>query len=171
MSTKKRYSLSVLVATMAELVNGAEKTYVDISVYAIQTAMPTQFTHLNHTMCGLSKTGSFSDSTSSFILFSFHDPEDTEVLRLPVYNAVCNLIGTTNGKKSMCICIPTIKDPVSSSLSRRADMILFVEGVVAGLRDAMKDCTAVVKTNRHSICFVVPEEMKESLTLALEKIE
>ncbi len=172
MSKKNHYNLSVVVATMAELVHGTEPIHVDVSVYAIQTVGPlVQFTDINNTLCGASKTGNLSDSTSSFILFSYYDPEENDSLRLPVYKSVCSLIGTANGKRSMCICIPAIKDPFSPRLYKIADMAFFVEGVVAGLRDAMKDCTAVIKTNQQVIYFVVPEEMKQPLMSALEKLE
>ncbi|HRH25212.1 MAG TPA: hypothetical protein PLQ20_02650, partial [Candidatus Paceibacterota bacterium] len=111
------------------------------------------------------------DSNSSFILFGFDGSGKTDALRLPVYNAVCNLIGTTNGNRSMCINIPIVKYQFSSPPSMSADMKLFVNCIVAGLRDAMKDCAAVVKSNAQTIYFAVPESMKEALTVALEKIE
>lgn len=172
MSTKRNYNLSIVVATINELVKGEQKTHVDLSVYAIQIVQPrTQFTDLNHTVFGRSSTGNFSDSASSFILFGVDKSEEGDALRSLVYQSVCSLIGTTNGRRSMCVCIPNIKDLYTEYPGENADMTSFVEGIIAGLQDAMKDCTAVVKSNQHTIYFAVPDSMKEALAAALEKVE
>lgn len=172
MSTKKRYNLTVNVNTLQELTQGQEKTHVDVSVYAIQTARTqTQFTDFNNTAYGYSSTDNLSDSGSAFILFGLDASDNQFTFRSCVYNAVCNLIGTTNGRSSMCIVIPVVINPSTTDIKKKVDMTLLVDGIISGLRDAMKDSKAVVKTNTQTLYFVVPLSMKEALAAAIAQVE
>ncbi len=162
----------MVVTTMPDLIQGTEKIHVDLSVYGIQIVQAhTQFTALNNTVFGTSSTGNFSDSASAFVLFGLSKSANEDALRSLVYNSVCNIIGTTNGRSSVCIIIPIIKDLHTADLPKEADMTVFVEGVVAGLKDAMKDCSSIVKSCAHRFYFAVPSEMKEALRVAIENVE
>jgi hypothetical protein len=168
MSTKKRYNLTITISTIQDLVKSAEKIHVDTSVYAIQVAQNlTQFTQINKTLFGTSCTGSFSDSTSDFILFGVGTRGDEDSLQIMTYNCVCSLIGTASNH-SMGIIIPRIRNIYTGGYF---DMATFTKGVVSGIKDAMKDCNSVVKIGNHTLYFVVPEDAKEAFSLAMEGIE
>ncbi len=169
MSTKARYKLTIIVSTMEGLVRNNEKIHVDTCVYALQVVQThTQFTQINKTLFGKSCTGSFSDSTSDFILFGVDAEANEDTLRILTYNCVSSLIGTVGPHYSMCINIPKIRN-INTGVE--FDMYPFILGVVRGVKDAMKNCTSVLKMCPHTLYFTVPEDIREPFSTAMESIE
>ena len=167
MSTKRNYKLSCIVSTVGELVEGPERTHVQVSIYGIQTMESyTQFEDcVNPVHNGASKTGNFADDQSWFILFGVDQISNTKIFQSLVYKSVRALIGVP-GCSSVAIILPKVKYG-----AEEVDMSVFVPGVIEGLRTAMVDCTPVIKAQHHELYFVVPEGMKEPLREALEKVE